>query len=483
MPDPRASIIKPCPPAYLGRSSAELGNSTASRRNFANAAGKIGDLEILNKSGSGSKIGQGLRTLASISNSIRTGCGALPTSIGGALGAVADTADAAFTAGTDWALQQMGMNITTVEAVRAFNPQIANQAQGQAQVIYDRVRKGNFKFSDIPSVLQDFQNLERLGRNIFTPSSTDRNAALQPRCEASQYALDLIARAPKHKFMFIVQFVPSSGYDTLTGLDAAFMAYEATRPNIRYQMEDVNFYNFRSKVITKTEFEPMTIKLYDDIGNRVGNFHAAVLKALTPVANFPSRLEFNSPEDLGTRYDTEGPEIDGVVFQGRSSTASYGPLNNIPGTTTGNITLFEEIIVYHVFDGGRLLNVYRCYNPRISDLKLDDLSMAESAITNLEFTFAYDTCFVDTNVSFRDGTLARSAQSASAGVANSALYSLRYIDSPGAATGPNNAGIQPSPPVPASTTCGPTNTSNPAATPGIASPAANQAPAGTIAGG
>ena len=486
MPDPRVNLVKPCPPAYLGKSSAELGNSTASRRNFFNAAGKIGDLQILNNgsvaSGSnknittGAKIGEGLRTLASVSNTIRQGCGALPTSIGGLLGAGADAADATFTAGTDWALEQMGMDFRTVDAVRAFNPGIANQAQGQAKQLYDQVRQGNFKYTDIPGYLQDFQNLERLASNIFTPGGNDRNSRLQPQCEASPYALDLIARAPKHKFMFIVQFVPSAGYNALADLDAAFMVYESTRPNIRYQLEDVNFYNFRSKIITKTTFDPMTIKFYDDIGNRVGNFHAAVLKALTPVANIPTRLEFISPEDKGTVYDQPSPDIDKVLFQGRSSTASYGPLNDIPGTSTGNITLFEEIIVYHLFDAGRTMNVYRCYNPRISDLKLDELSMTQSAITSLDMTFAYDTCFVATDVPFKD---ARSAQDASAGVANNALYSLKYIDSPAAATGPNSFGIQPGPPVPTSATCGPITTSNPNPPTGGASPPANQTPAGT----
>lgn len=481
VPDPRVNLVKPCPPAYLGKSSAELGNSTASRRNFANAAGKVGDLEILNSVGAG-KVGQGLRTLASASNSIRQGCGALPTSIGGALGAVADQADATFTAGTDWALEQMGMDFRTVDAVRAFNPGIANQAQGQAKQLYDQVRQGNFKYTDIPGYLQDFQNLERLARNIFTPGGNDRNSRLQPQCEASAYALDLIARAPKHKFMFIVQFVPSAGYAALTELDAAFMVYESSRPNIRYQLEDVNFYNFRSKIITKTQFEPMNMKFYDDIGNRVGNFHAAVLKALTPVANFETPAEFNAggPENKGTVYNKPANVFSrraNVLFQGRSSTASYGPLNNKPGGLgEGNITLFQEIIVYHLFDAGRLLNVYRCYNPRISELKLDDLSMAESAVTSLDMTFEYDTCFVDTDVLFRDGTLGRSAQAASAGVANNALYSLKYIDSPAAATGPNSFGIQPGPPVPTPATCGPTKTSNPNPPTGGASPPANQAP-------
>lgn len=479
MADPRVNLVKPCPPSYLGKSAAELGNSAASRRNFTNAANKIGNLEILNSVGAG-QIGQGLRTLASISNSIRQGCGSLPTSIGGALGTVVDGAEAAFTAGTDWALNQMGLDIKTVDAVRAFQPGIANQALGQAQQIYNQVRQGGFKYTDIPGYLQDFQNLERLGRNIFTPGAFDRNDQLMPQCEASPYALDLIARAPKHKFMFVVQFVPKNGYESLQNLDAAFMVYESSRPDIRYQMEDINYYNFRSKIITKTEFEPMTMKFYDDNLNAVGKWHAAYLKAMTPVANYPSPGEFYSPETEGMDFtNNTAPPITGADFNARKYSASTNNLLN------SNTTLLNEIVLYHLFDGGRVLNVYRFYNPRISNLKLDDLTMSESAVTALDLTFAYDTVYIATDVSFNGSNLARSAQAASAGIGGSALYSLKYIASPGAAAGPNNAGLLPGQPVKPRNTCSTdiqnnNPTSPPAAsTPGgntSASPAAQQDP-------
>jgi hypothetical protein len=449
MPDPRANIVapKPCPPEYLGKSAAGIAKSSSDRRDFANAVGKVGDLEILNSVGAG-KVGQGLRTIASVSNSIRQGCGALPTSIGSAIGSGMD-------AGVEWVMNNVGMTRSVIEAVNQFSPAIANQALGQAQQIFQQAKQGNFKLTDIPGALQDLQNLERLGRNIFTPGAGDRNSGLSTQCEASPYAIDLIARAPKHKFMFIVQFVPASGYESLVTNDIAFVVYESSRPNIRYQMEDINFYNFRSKVITKTEFEPMSMKFYDDITNDAGRFHAAVLKALTPIANIPTYSGFYSPEERGTVYDVQGGTIGGVDFSGRYSTSSYGPLNDIPGTETGNIVLFQEIRLFHLFEAGRKMNIYSFYNPRISELKLDELTMEGDAKTSVELNFAYDTVYIDTDVSFRDGQLSRSAQVASSG-GGSAVYSLKYIDSAGAATGPNNAGLaaQQTTPAPASTTCG-----------------------------
>lgn len=456
MADPRVNIVRPCPPAYLGKSAAEVGRSSSTRGAFFNAAGKVGDLEVLNSVGAG-KIGKGLRTLSSVSNTIRHGCGALPTSIGGALGSVLNTADAAATAGTDWVLQQMGMDIRTVDAVKAFHPAIANQAWGQAQQVYDKVRKGNFKISDVPSVLQDFQNLERLARNIFTPGSGDRQSSLQPQCEASPYAIDLIARAPKHKFMFVVQFVANQGYSSFRSLDWAFAVHDSTRPGIKYQTEDINFYNFRSKIITRTEFEPMSMKFYDDIRNQTGQFYSAYMKAMSPVANYSRANEFNNAEEQGMTFaGANGPAIAGVDFTNQQYSASTGLLRE------DKKTIFNEIILYHLFDAGRKMDVYRFYNPRITDMKLDDLSMAETAPTMLDLNFAYDAVYVDTGVSFADGDAASGAKAAgSAG--GQVVYPLRYISGPGGMNAPISSSVTPmGTPAQSSSSCdAPINTSNP----------------------
>lgn len=70
--------------------------------------------------------------------------------------------------------------------------------------------------------------------------------------------------------------------------------------------------------------------------------------------------------------------------------ASLGALNN-------NATnILSEIRLYHLYDWGRLLNVYHMYNPKITNMNLDDLDMAESgAGSELEVQFAYDGLYVE----------------------------------------------------------------------------------------
>lgn len=448
MADPRLFTVAPCPPSYLPRSSAQISAATATRRGFFNGLGKVGDTAVLNRVGGG-KVGEGLRTLASISNTIRGGCGSLPTSIGSALGAGLDT-------GVGWVLNNVGIASPLMSAVNSFNPGIANQALGQAEQIFRKVKQGNFKATDIPGALQDFQNLERLARNIYTPEGGTPDNVLKDLCEASPYAIDLIARAPKHKFMFVVQFIANSPFSDITTGDynAAFVIKKTTRPNVTFQTEDVNYYNFRSKVITKTTFDPMSMTFYDDMTNSAGKFHAAIVRAMSPVTNFPTVEESFNLEGRGMDFSVDNTlsdidfvndsaiKIKGTPITPRMYSGSSGPIIKDDRLGDEQISIFKEIRVFHLFDGGRKMNVYKFYGPRIADLKLDELDMAVTEATYVDLSFTYDAMYMDMDVSVAEGMLAAALKDASSGH-GSAVYPLRYTDVETNRRGPTNSPITP----------------------------------------
>lgn len=440
MADPRSNLfsIKQCPPQFASKSQAANASRTAERKEFFGALGKIGDLEVLNSVGAG-KIGEGLRTLASVSNTIRTGCGSLPTSIGSSLDA-----------GASWVLDNVGIARTTVDALSTFNPGIANQGLGQAKAIYERVKQGEFKTSDIPSVLQDLQNLERLGRNIFTPSTRD-NKSLTARCAASPYATDLIARAPKYKFLFVVQFTYNDGYAELNELDFAFVVKKSTRPNISMQHEDVNYYNFRTKAVTKVMFEEMSMSFHDDTQNYATRFYTAYTRAMSPITN---ARELHDPESLGMDFANSvvsngvGELIEGTI-QSNHYTATRGPLLN------NQKQILKEVKLFHVFDYGQKMNVYRFMNPRITQFILDDVDMSVGDQgSEVSIRFNYDSVFVDLDVPMDD------AEYAIADRSRNAVYPLRYNDGTATSAGSNGAPIdQPTNPT---DSCSPqTDTRNP----------------------
>lgn len=418
MADPRLFTVKQCQPAYLAKSGAAIGAATDSRRTFANSIGKIGDLQVLNDIGGG-KIGRGLRTLASISNSIRVGCGSIPTSIGSAIDS-----------GAKWVMDTVGVPQVVSDAVRAFNPGVANQAYGQAKQIFSKVKQGGFKFSDIPDYMQDFQNLERLGRRIFTPGSGDVQSGASERCEASPYAVDLIARAPKYKFLFVVQFIANNAYKELGSelgpLDVAFVVKKSTRPTLTYTTEDVNYYNYRSKAITKTEFSDMSMSFHDDNMNTAMQFYNAYTRAMTPITNVYGTQQDMLEDGYGLNFSDHvlTPKQIRDTMPANTYAATRGMLSG------DHKSMFSEVRLYHVFDWGHRMNVWRFMNPQFTQLALDEVDMSVgSEGTSLDLTFVYDSVYLDPDVSMTNNGGKYNLGETQRG----AVYPLRYV-------GPNDAG-------------------------------------------
>lgn len=416
MSDPRAFTLKTCRQKEPSR--------VTDRRAFGNAIGKVGDLEVLNTTTAGSNIGKGLRTLASISNSIRTGCGSLPSSIGTSL----DT-------GANWVLEQTGIAPTVVNALADFEPGIANQAWGQAKQIYEKVSQGGFKLTDIPYALQDFQNLERLGRNIFTPGVGEQRAIAV--CEGiSPYAIDLILRAPKYKFLFVMQVVFSERYAALGNLDFAFVVKNTTRPSLKYHMADANYYNFRTQHATRTEFDEMKMSFHEDtgsgrsanagpsgeLGNNALRFYNAYMRSTVPVTNYQTHMQANQADQQGMDFSRIGhPVMNDVGIPSYQYGASMGPLLTKGDGTIDERGIITEIRLFHIYNYGHHMNVYKFFNPRITSLTLDDLDMSNSSEgTEMSLSFNYDSVYVDT------GLPMKTDQYNLEQMMSSARYPLRY---------------------------------------------------------
>lgn len=401
--------VKPCPGPYMNKSVASINNSQSLQKNFLNSLGKIGDVSAINNLAGGS-IGLGLRTLASASNSIRTGCGSLPTSIGSSL-----------ESGTNWVLSSMGIAPQLINTLQPFHPEIANQAMGEAEQIFQKIQQGHFKATDIPQYISGFQNVERLIRGIYTPGN-DRLNSLRARCEASPYAIDLLSRSPKYKFLFVVQFVLEPGYsilqEYLNGM--AFVVKKSSRPHVKYATEDANYYNYRTKVITKTEFDEMTMSFHDDGLNNTHDFYAACIKAMSPIANNSQWISPDQLETLGMNFNQNNLNY----------AASLGPL-----AEDSKQQIFKEIILYHVFDWGNNTNIYHFYNPKISLMQMDDLDMADgTSVGEMTMNFNYDYVYIDTvdakTVKWED-------------LQPGAVYPLRYNDDGSSTQGPKTNGLNP----------------------------------------
>lgn len=394
--DPRTFLVTNCDSNKKGLAAA------GKKRDFFSALGKAGDLEVLNSVGAG-KIGEGMRTLSKVSDTVRTGRSVVPGREGEeffntTLGRITNTALDAVNNGANVVLDAVGLG-GAIQSVQGLNPGVANRALGQAKSVFQRVKQGNFELRDIPGALQDFQNLEKLARGIFTPppSQTARDLKI---CGASPFAMDLIRMAPKQKFLFVLDIKfrePYQGWQNI-GKDMAFVVKQSTRPTVEFEYDEINMYNFRTRVPKRTIYPPMTLTFYDDNQNNANLFYTAYMRAMSPIANKKGGLVQQYQDDSMNWNSVKGTTFGDNVAQGTTTiyegSASLGALDG------GVENILEEVRLFHIFEYGRLMNVYTFYHPKILRMNLDDLTMMESgAGSEMSFEFAYDSLYLDVNFS------------------------------------------------------------------------------------
>jgi len=364
--DPRKFTVgnKNCP-----KSKSEDIKNTNKRKDFFNSIGKVGDIEVLNRFGAGN-VTAGLRDLAKTSNSIRIG----------------NTSSAIIPNSNGYVLNAMAINPNEAEKAGQFNPGVLNRATAQADSVLADVKAGKFKLSDIPFVATDFQNLTQLMGGIFTDSSGQSSTRGIELCGASPYAIDLVKYAPKYKFLFIIEITLDPIYSALkeSADKLAFIVKTSTRPNVNIEHEEVNMYNFWTRVPKRTVYEPMTMNFYDD-NEGIGHlFYTSYLRSISPI----SRL---GGMDRGGELNTDFYEANSMNFNSRLSegAASISALEgNVP-------TIIKEIRLFHIYSYGKFMNVYHFYNPKLMAMNLDGLDVAETGGGNeIELQFGYDSLHI-----------------------------------------------------------------------------------------
>ncbi len=333
-------------------------------------------------------VADGLRSLVGVSDAIRSGDADSAIIKNGV------SADQGGEAGANIVLANVGINPNKAVQAAAFNPGVVNRGTAEAQSVYDRVKQGNFELNDIPGSFQSLQNLATLTGGIFNEG--DKPAAVAELCGAIPYATALIRYAPKYKFLFIVQFTFKPEYaarlnDKNQVDKMAFVVKNSGRPNINIEHEEVNVYNFHTRVAKRTSYEPITMRFIDDQKSNSHNFLNHYIRAISPISNLKSAV------DGGVAINNyQSFEENGMSSSGNKSAS----LTSLDGDVT---SMFDEVRVYHMFDNGKQMTVYSYANPKISSINFDDLDMADNGNGNeIEIQFAYDRLYMLDNFSVRD---------------------------------------------------------------------------------
>lgn len=170
---------------------------------------------------------------------------------------------------------------------------------------------------------------------------------------------------------------------------------QATRPQPTVTYQDVNFYNYRTKIATKVDFGTMTITFYDDIRNRAHDIFDLYLKNISPIANIPGNVNASSlgihalnnddtfnPSSLGALSETDNEGLIRSITINHYLPIDYSKFSGFTDFAEG--TKLPFTIVQYVF-----------LNPKIVNMALDDLDMSQNDTSAVTLTFVYDSVFIN----------------------------------------------------------------------------------------
>lgn len=227
---------------------------------------------------------------------------------------------------------------------------------------------------------------------------------------ASSYAHALAGATsyrPKLKFLFKVEFIFTeeakaafpSIFGGATNNDFTFMVKSVDRPKIDFEYDDdVNMYNFRTKVLKRIRHRELTMSLIDDTGNRVLDFFRAMMMIYSPITRRQLIRQNGATADERTRPPSGASAEQGTGMQFTSAntidqndTAMRGAIF----TSVGSVIQTIRVKQIFINPQEQLANavqevIFDFLNARVVSFDLDDMNHETSEVNTLTMQFDYD---------------------------------------------------------------------------------------------
>jgi hypothetical protein len=254
--------------------------------------------------------------------------------------------------------------------------------------------------SKLGNQIQDF-NIGAVPNMAATALITGKNPFDQHARAPQPYADDLVKYAPKTKFIFKVLFTfvqPYAGNFKVREFN--FLVKQIDKPKVKFVYEDVNFYNYRTKVLKQITYDPLTLVFIDDIQNTVVDFFEYYRRAHSPITWMPF-----------TGADPKLLEQSGMNFQpGRARGLKPGyaaGVGTLEGVSDGKTTvqprfLLKNIKLVQYYAHGTRHNVYFFMNPRINSMEFEGQADHAQGTDGhgLSVSFDYDYLTIEDFMSF-----------------------------------------------------------------------------------
>lgn len=205
---------------------------------------------------------------------------------------------------------------------------------------------------------------------------------------------------PKLKFMFRVEFLFKPEIIRDFGVEGAawaknftFMVKSVDRPKYDFEYEDVNMYNFRTKILREIKGRDLTMTFLDDVGNNVHEFFRFMMMVYSPI----TRRSVNSSNDIAQAYATYSTG-NGMMFSDNLGNTQDFAHRGAIDTDVGNA--IQAIKVTQMFmkpaNGPNAMDTnakevaFFFINPRIMSFDLDDVNHEANEANMFSMQFSYD---------------------------------------------------------------------------------------------
>lgn len=206
---------------------------------------------------------------------------------------------------------------------------------------------------------------------------------------------------PKLKFLFRVEFLFKP--EVLAQFNAqsaawlrnfTFMIKSVDRPKIDFEYEDINQYNFNTKVLRKIKHRELTVTFMDDVGNNVHEFFRFMMMVHSPI----TRRSIGGSFDIAAAYAHysagSGMEFSKDILGANTDYAHRGVIN----TDIGNVIQAIKITQMFMQPGKTRQDLdtnakevaFFFINPRMVSFDLDDVSHEVSDPNLFTMQFDYD---------------------------------------------------------------------------------------------
>lgn len=228
--------------------------------------------------------------------------------------------------------------------------------------------------------------------------------------DSTRYATSIVDSAgifPKTKFLFTIEFKfhPSvaklaasiANIDTDEfARDLSFVIKQIDLPTYEFEYEQVNMYNFKTKILKQINHRELNLSFYDDNKNSAMDFVRTYLEILVPISR-------RSDYPLDTKFDDHGFAFSNVL--GALNTSMRNPL---PGNAKEILSELKINQFYHAPRSSPsptssiLYNTFTFTNPRLSNIDISDQDHEQSGPNTIAAVFDFDSINITTGKLAKD---------------------------------------------------------------------------------